>query len=445
MSSDLLMIGLSGAKAARTALDVTAQNISNASTEGYVRRSVTLQEVAASGSYSQPYDVSLSGVRVDHVVRNADMFRQAEVRRTGADIARTNTEVSNLENIEAAVEQSSVYPAMVDFEGSLQRLASDPTDPSLRAGVMEAAQTVAGTFAIASNSLDGVASGLHFDAQAGVDQVNTLATELARVNLRLARAADASSDQTSLLDQRDNLLQQISAYGDIATSFATDGTVSVQLGGSSGPTLVQQGTTNPLAMTTAANGTISFTVGGNPAALAGGSLEGQALSLNKLAQIRTDLDAAANSLITTANTAQGNGVALNGTTGQPLFSGTGASNIALAFTNGAGLATAPAGAAAGSRDTTNLNALRSALTTADPTGKVDAVIFDISSTVASRKVTQSALQTIATNAKVALETQAGVNLDQEAANLLRFQQAFQASSRAMQVASTIFDTLLSLK
>ena len=52
---------------------------------------------------------------------------------------------------------------------------------------------------------------------------------------------------------------------------------------------------------------------------------------------------------------------------------------------------------------------------------------------------------IAGNARIALEAQAGVDLDEEAVNLVRFQQAFQASSKAMQAASTIFDTLLGLR
>ena len=49
MASDLLSIGKSGTMAARVALDVTAQNITNASTDGYIRRSVILSEVSASG------------------------------------------------------------------------------------------------------------------------------------------------------------------------------------------------------------------------------------------------------------------------------------------------------------------------------------------------------------------------------------------------------------
>ena len=105
MASDLLSIGRSGALAARIGLDVTAQNIANASTEGYVRRSVRLSELSTAGGYNRLSDISLSGVRVDGIVRNADLFRQAEVRRTGSDAARAGAELAGLENAEAALEQ----------------------------------------------------------------------------------------------------------------------------------------------------------------------------------------------------------------------------------------------------------------------------------------------------------------------------------------------------
>jgi flagellar hook-associated protein 1 FlgK len=76
---------------------------------------------------------------------------------------------------------------------------------------------------------------------------------------------------------------------------------------------------------------------------------------------------------------------------------------------------------------------------------MDSAIFDISSAVAGRKISRDALQVIASNAKIALSSQAGVDLDQEAVNLVRFQQAFQASGRIMQVASDLFSTLINIR
>ena len=445
MASDLLTIGKSGAQAARIALDVTAQNISNASTDGYVRRSVALTEAASTGGIGQTNDVSLSGVRVQGIIRNADLFRQSEVRRTGSDSARADAEVTGLQNIESAVEGSNAYSAVVSFEGSLQQLAADPTNNSLRASTVEQARTLASSFNIASQGLDSVRDGLQFEASDGVDQVNKLGQELARVNLRLARASDSSSDQTALLDQRDTLLQSLSGYTDIKTTIAADQTVQVSLGGTPGTPLVTGGTTATFATTAAPDGTISFTLGGAPVTIAGGSLAGKAQALVKLADRRGQLDAAANSIISTVNTAQAGAAALDGSAGQPMFSGTGAGSMTMVLASGDGLATAPAGAGANSRNSGNLDALRTALATADPAGKMDSTIFDISSAVAGRKVSQSALNVIASNAKIALSTQAGVDLDQEAVNLVRYQQAFQASGRIMQVASDIFTTLINIR
>ena len=447
MSSDLLQIGKSGANAARIALDVTAQNITNASTDGYVRRSVILSEVSGSSGMYTSNGVTLSGVQFDRIVRNADMFRQSEVRRTGADAARANAEVNGLQNVEDALEQSGVYDAVVGFEGALQQLSSDPIDPSLRASVVERARTMTRTMNIAAESLKQVGDGLRFEAADGVNQVNTLASELARVNLRLARAADASSDQTTLLDQRDHLLEEISKYTDVTTTFAADDTVTVKIGGSGGQTLVTGGSASTLAMATnGTDGTISFTVGGVASTPTGGSLAGKALALVKLNDVVTGLDAIAKDVVDKVNDIQDNGVNLAGNTGTAMFSGNSAATMALAFEDGSLIATAPASAAGvpSSRDQTNLTALRNGLAATDPAGRTDSLIFTISSAVQGRKVTLEALESIANTAKVTLQAQAGVSLDNEAANLLRFQQAFQASGRIMQVAQDTFQSILAI-
>ena len=445
MSTDLLSIGRSGATAARIALDLTAQNIANAATEGYVRRSVRLEELAPASGPGQIDEVSLSGVRFAGIVRNADVFRQAEVRRTGSDAARADAEVAGLTDIEAAVEQSQLYSALVKFEASLGQLAADPVNPSLRAVVVEDARTAARSFTIASGALDAVGEGLRFEAADGVSQINLIAGELAKTNLRLARSSDGGSDRSALLDQRDALLERLSGFANISTVIAPDQTVQVSLGGSGGPQLVGPAAATPFASTTAADGTIAFTLGGSPVALAGGALAGKAQALVTLADMRGRIDALAATLIATANAAQAGGVALDGSPGQPLFSGTGAADIAVSLTSGAQLATAPAGAPAGSRDPANLNALRTALANAGVVDQADAALFAISSAVAGRTVTRDALQTIADSARATLDAQSGVDLDAEAVNLVRFQQAFQASGRAMQVASTLFDTLLAIR
>jgi flagellar hook-associated protein 1 FlgK len=75
---------------------------------------------------------------------------------------------------------------------------------------------------------------------------------------------------------------------------------------------------------------------------------------------------------------------------------------------------------------------------------MNGILFDVSSRIAGHKITSDALDAIAASARISLEQQAGVDLDTEAANLVRYQQAFQASGRAMQVASDIFDALIAI-
>lgn len=452
MASDLLSIARSGARVARTALDVTSNNIANANSAGYVRRSVAVGELAGTTALSAPGGITLAGARITGIVRNADAFRQSEVRRTGSDAARASAEVQGLENIEAAVEQSGAYDAVVAFEGSLKQLLSDPTDGPLRAQVIEDGRTLAQTFNTASQSLDAAARGLQFEAADGVTQVNRIAGEIARVNLRLMRSGDG--DQSGLLDQRDALLQQLSDQADITTTINPDRTVSVMLGGPTGSTLVTGANANTLAMAagtgtagtgTAASGTLSFTVNNQAVTLSSGAIAGQAQALVELSNTRAKLDAVATSIVTTVNTAQAAGVDLAGNPGQPLFAGTGAGSIAMVASSGSALATAPAGQGANSRDAGNLTALRSAIASADPAGAMDSVLFGISSAVAGRATTRDALASIAGSARTALAAQSGVNLDDEAVNLLRFQQAYQASARVMQVASDIFDSILAVR
>ena len=441
MSTDLFSIGRSGAATARAALDLTAQNIANAGTAGYVRRGAVIEEVAG----QRPLDsrATLSGARVSGTARFADPFRQAELRRTAGDQARADAELAGLRDAESALEQSGLHPALVDVRAAFERLAADPTDPALRSVALTAVGTAADSFGIASRNLDAANAGLAEGAVADAGEVNTLAQDLARVNLELVRSG--GGDKSALLDRRDALLEGLSRSVDISTTFAPDGSVTARIGGAGGPALVALGTAQPLSLASAADGTLSFAVGGTAVNPARGTLAGSAQALARLATTRGELDANAAGFIATLNAAQGSGVARDGSPGAPLLSGTGAGDIALALTSPDQLATAPAGAPAGSRDGGNLAALLGALGSADPAGKVDALLLDLSSAIAGRAITRDALTSIATSAREAFAEQSGVDLDQEAINLVRFQQAFQASGKVLQTAANLFDTLLAIR
>lgn len=444
MASDLLSIAASGARVARRALDVTAQNIANASSEGYVRRTARIAELTAPSVRGEVGGVSLSGARLEGVVRNVDLFRLAEARRTTSDAQRANSELTGLENIQASIENARVFDMFVDFEASLEELTSDPTDLPLRASVIEQAQNLAGSFNVAANSLNAAGNSLHFDVAAGIDEVNLYTQELARINLRLARSQTGSTDQSSLLDRRDLMLQKLSEQVDIDVSYASDATVTVNLGNGAA-TVVSGGTAATLSSTIAADNTISFDVGGTPVTLAGGNLAGRQQALVHLRDYGNQLDTVAADIISTVNAINSGGSDLNGNAGQAVFTGTSASDIGVAISDPALIATAPAGSPANSRDDTNLLLLRDTLNNNGVANDLSGIIFSVSATVSSLGTTRDALEAIQSSASIALQSQSGVDLDKEAVDLIRFQQAFQASSRAMQVASNIFDTLINLR
>ena len=56
--------------------------------------------------------------------------------------------------------------------------------------------------------------------------------------------------------------------------------------------------------------------------------------------------------------------------------------------------------------------------------------------------TRQATEALLVQATASQQNVAGVNLDEEAATLLKYQQAYQAAGKVMQIASTLFDTLL---
>ncbi|RDC59148.1 hypothetical protein HME9302_00333 [Alteripontixanthobacter maritimus] len=448
MSSNLLLIGKSGALAARSALETTGQNIANAATKGYSRRTVELGEVASSGGADFRSNVALSGVRVESIQRSSSVFLQSEARRTGSDLARADSELRSLAGALASVEQAGVYPAIVEFEASLAGLGSDPLDQSLRAAVLESARALSGTLNIAAGSLAAVSEEARFSAHDDAARVTVLASDLARTNVALTRAESGSGSRAVLLDQRDALLADMAQRIGVTATYDATGRVDVRLGDAGGPAIVSGNASFALTATDLPDGTLAYEIDTDPPAAVipvSGRLAGTGQGLSAVRDLATQLDELAANIAQTANDAQADGITPAGAAGRPLFSGSTAATLAMSLTNGSGLATAPASAGANSRNTANLAALRAALANSGPASTADAILFGVSSAVAARSVTREALSAIAETAQVSLTRETGVDLDSEAANLLRFQQAFQASGRVIQVASDIFDTLLAIR
>lgn len=443
MPSALLTIGKSGALTARSALELTGQNIANAGSAGYTRRTLAAAEVASARGIGLNAAGSLSGVRAAGIERAGAPFLHAEARRTGSDLARADAELGGLRLAEAAVERAGLYPALTGLEASLARLGSDPLNTALRADALEQARAAAQSFNLAAQGVAAAREGVLTDAAEGVAEVNRLAAELARINTGLAKAQDGSAGKAALLDRRDHLLAQLSGHAAVAGEFDGSGRVAVRLGGTGGPLLVAGGQSGVLTAAQNTSGALQFAVDSAAALVGSGALAGQSQALARLHGLGGELDALAGDLIARSNGLQASGATPAGTAGPPLFSGSGAGDIALALTDGSGIAAAAGGSPAGSRNTANLAALRSALADGS-VAEADRLLSTLSAAISGRTVTRDVLGGLANAAQSSLQNAAGVDLDAEAVNLLRFQQAFQANGKVIQAAAEIFDTMLGI-
>lgn len=445
MPTAIFSIARSGLTQARRSLELTAQNVANADNPNFSRRTLTQSELVLTGSIGTNAADSLGGVRPGVIERAESALVQRQARDSSSALSAAEAQFFALREAESALETSGVFTGLVDFEAALTRLQNNPTEPALRLSALEEGRKMAGNFRIANGTLANARSLVQAEIGAKTLTVNELAGELATINADLVGSREGTAGRAALLDARDKALRGLAEEFGISATINPNGTADVTLNGAPPVALVTGATTQPLATTFAADGTVSFAVGGTAFVPSGGAMAGRAGALAELADLQTSLDGLAVSAITLSNTAQANGVGLDGNPGPPLFAGTGAGDITLVLASADGLATASAGAGPGSRDTDNLAALIAALGDASgPIAGTDSLLLGLSSRVSALETRRDGLAVVSASAEAELLRETGVDLDTEAANLVRLQQAFEANSRVIQVAAELFDTILGL-
>ncbi len=444
--SDMLSIGASGLKAYQVALNTVSENIANAGTAGYSRRVASTTEVAA---VSTSGTLNGLGALVTGVNRVSDFYRAAEVRSSGSDLARTQTSVTWLDRIENSLDGSKLGTRMSDFFTAATTLAGDPTSLGARSSMLEAAAGVASAFSDTGASLDQIAQDLDGTGRASVDSLNTAAAALAKVNDGLSRAQPGTAGAAALLDQRDQLLEQMSALTDVSVQFDTIGRATVRGGGTAGPVLVEGTQAATTVYVSNSSGAIGFNVvnGSSLQALSptGGVLSGVVDAMGRVTEAKESLATLATDFVNGVNTVQAGGRDLDGNPGAALFAGGtgGTAQVTMVLDDPRGIAAAAVGG--GTRDNTNLTALASLRTAGGFENKIADMTTANAATLAQRKAVADAQSTIHDNAIAARDAASGVNLDSEAVDLMRFQQAYSATGRVIQVARDTLQSILDIR
>ena len=447
--SDLLSIGASGVNAYQTALSTVSENIANTGVAGYSRRTVSLKEVAAAGtSLTSTALNSGSGVIASGINRATDAFRNAAVRSSSADLARTEAGSTWLDGIQTALTGNKLGTQLTSFFNAATTLAADPTSTASRATMLEGANSLAAAFTATGSALASVAGDLDATAMQATQSLGALGLALAKVNDGLARTQAGSGAAAGLADQRDQLLEQMSAISDVSAVTDAAGRATVRLGGAAGPVFVAGSEAGHVSYVRNEEGAVSFAVerAGTNSTLSpnGGVLAGIAEGVQRVAAARDQLNTLATTFVDGINAVQAQGQDLDGAPGAAMFA-TGAtpSDVSMVLRDPRGLAAAAAGG--GARDNSNLAKFETLRNSSQVEAGVTALVAGNASALSGKQAVAEAQGAIRDNAVAALDSATGVNLDSEAVDLLRFQQAYQASARIIQVARETMQSILEIR
>ncbi len=437
--SDLLGIGYSGLKAYSRALSTIGDNIANAQTPGYARRRLELMEAVGGGnSIFYRGNTSPGGVDIRGIDRSVDQWLIADARLTSGDAERAATRLDWLGRVEGALsdETNGIKTGLTTLFTTADQLTADPANRTLRAQFLQSADDIASGFRTAAGQLAGMSDGISGAAANAVGNFNANLDALEQINIGLRKARPGSTNEASLLDERDRLLDKLSSQAGVSATFDTNGAVTLRAAGS-GDLLVGGGVVTPIAVTAAPDGRLSYSVGGAPLAISTGSLAGLVEGANHVADQRAALDTMANDFAAQLNAAHQAGTDANGNPGQPLFVGTGAATLAAAPLTPDQVAVADASGSNG-----NMLAFGTMRGADDPEARWSSHMASQAQTVAAARAQDAAATTRADAAAAARDGVAQVDLDTEAAELLRFQQAYSAAARTIQVARETMQTLL---
>ncbi|MCW2539552.1 MAG: flagellar hook-associated protein FlgK [Frankiales bacterium] len=437
--------GITNASAALAAqqygLNVTGQNISNANTPGYVRQRAELAEAAPVNGVSTIFSRNVgasTGVTVSDTTRVNDPVLDARARtehgKNGYAAAMSNT-MSDVQNFFDEPSDTGIAEQLNDLWSSFTAVSNNPSDNSARSVVLQQAGKVTSSLNTAAGAIADLTTATKDQLTQTITDVNASAASVAKLNGAIAVGKVTGQDTNSLQDQRDALLLKMADDAGTTTSLQTDGTYTVTLGGQ---TLVSGSTVNVVALTSSN----ALTVGGNAAAAAGGNAQGLVDALTTVIPgYSSKLDAVAGALATSVNNASSNGFDLSGAAGGAFFSGTTAATISVAITD-------PSKIAASSTPGGNLGGGTALIlagfgTLAGGADKTYAAFISSLGADVQRVAQQATTQnSVTTSVDAQAQSISGVSFDEEAANLMTYQRAYEASARVLTTVDSTLDTLI---
>jgi flagellar hook-associated protein 1 FlgK len=437
-------------------LDVTGQNIANASTPGYVKRTAML-ETRAVGT------VTYGGVQTAGIARSVDHFLDARAYEAGSFSASAKSRDGALTQVEGLFNDtagSGLSDSLEALFGSFSALATNPNDPTARAATLSSADNFAARVRQTSGQLLTQRQDLLTQGQATASQVTDLASRIAKLNAKVSEAEVAGADGSDLKDQRDNLVGELAEK--INIHVFTDGGGKLVIA-AAGATLVEGNNAAGLTVGTSpsgamqilvqrSNGTTFDVTAQTTAGTLGGLREARETDLVAVSQ---KLDQFAYDVATAVNARHAAGVGLDGLGSRALFTVAGPTGAAAGIALNATMVGHPeyvaAAASAAELPSGSTNAIALARladgnvatgNTRTPIEAYSDLVGDIGQRKMSSAQNVNLRGAIYSQAQSMRESTSGVSMDEELISLSRYQRAYEAASKLFRTADELLANLI---
>lgn len=439
-----------GAMAAdQGALQATTNNAANVNTPGYSREVPILEENPPVVVGNLSFGMGVSLAKLESV---RDPILQLRIQQETGQQGQLNSFTSALSQAQTlfAAGAGDIGSQISNLFSSLSQLSTNPASIALRQGVLTAASNLTSAFNNTAGNLSAQRSSLDLNVVQSVEQVNTLTQQIAGLNGQITSLQNLGQDAGTFIDQRDVLINQLSGLIDVSEIKSDSG---ITLTTSNGTALVAGNQSFSLTTQLGASGFQRIFSQGTDitSSLNSGSLGGLIQARDQtIPGLLNNLDTLASGLATAFNSANASGFDLNGNAGGNLFtpvSGAGsAANIALAVSDPALIAASSDGSAGSNGNLGNLSAIQNQtiIAGATPTTYYGNIVFTVGNDVSNATTELQSSQLVLQQLQDQRGSISGVSLDEEAANMTQYQQAYDAAAHIVTTVNQMLETVINM-
>jgi len=212
LGSDLLSIGKSGLFTAKQSMSTTSHNIANANTEGFSRQEVRTETGVSLGDGEH---VTGSGVEIQSIRRAHDELVDKKLNSSITSHKyneERSLQLGHVEEVFNEINSDGMNKVLNRFFNSMRELSNQPENETVRNVVKENAKIVIGDFHRIQDNLDQIRAGINKKVDLTVKEVNSLTTTIAKLNKEINIQEVSGGMANDLRDQRDNALRTLSEF-----------------------------------------------------------------------------------------------------------------------------------------------------------------------------------------------------------------------------------------